>query len=385
MPRGERRSGVMYIDNDKERDITLFKRRGGLYKGAADLSVLTGAKVAIVLERDTGKMHSFGAPAAKPIVDAFLSGHPPTTPFSNGVATLRIARLQGDVARLDMENMKAGKRNQLSIQHMKEVQDENPGMEAKLLFSKEEDLSLEDLDRLFSSLSRVQDDIKRRLSPIHNGCRANTSGPSMTQNLQPPRGPLSDLLNYATSPMLSPWSHHLPQHKFPSFPLPYPLEQLLAPLHHIQVPQMLQPPPSFFVPQPVSLLQSIPDSLHELTPPYDLHLQNRQSSYKMVQPPQNYASHNSTTEHSFEATPPLLNCSIDDFFIDDMFGSDQWGYPLSDQACNNGLHGMDSYLGYNGINVGQSSMGNGGQINPSLASSSSRQDVDIQTQYGGFF
>jgi hypothetical protein len=370
----------MYIDNDKDRDVTFFKRRGGLYKGAADLSVLTGAKVAVVLEKDNGKMHSFGAPSAKPIVDAFLLGHPPTTPFTNGVTTSRIERLQGEVARLDMENMKEGKRNQLSIQRMKEIQDDNPGMEAKLLFSKEEDLSLEDLDRLFNNLSRVQDDIRRRLPPLHNGCNANTSGPSMIQNLQPRRGPSLDLFNNAPSSMLLPWSHYLTQHKFHSFPLPSPPEQILAPLHHIQVPQMLQPPPS-----PVSLLQPIPDSLHELPPPHDLHLQNHQSSYNMVQPPQNDTSHNSTIEHSFAATPPLLNCSIDDFFIDDMFSSDQWGYPLSHQAWNNGLHGLDYYLGYNGINVGQSSMGNGGQINPALASSSSGQDVDIQTQHGCFF
>ncbi|XP_047096104.1 agamous-like MADS-box protein AGL28 [Lolium rigidum] len=174
MPRRERRLGVMYIDNDKDRDVTFFKRRGGLYKGAADLSVLTGAKVAIVLEKDNGKMHSFGAPSTKPIVDAFLLGHPPTTPFTNGVTTSRIERLQGNVARLDMENMKEGKRNQLSIQRMKEIQDDKPGMEAKLLFSKEEDLSLEDLDRLFNDLSRVQDDIRRRLPPLHNGCNTNT-------------------------------------------------------------------------------------------------------------------------------------------------------------------------------------------------------------------
>ncbi|KAK1605258.1 hypothetical protein QYE76_028931 [Lolium multiflorum] len=180
MPRRERRLGVMYIDNDKDRDVTFFKRRGGLYKGAADLSVLTGAKVAVVLEKDNGKMHSFGAPSAKPIVDAFLLGHPPTTPLTNRVTTSRIKCLQGEVARLDMENMKEGKRNQLSIQHMKEIQDDNPGMEAKLLFSKEEDLSLEDLDRLFNDLLRVQDDIRRRLPPLHNGCNANTRSSKST-------------------------------------------------------------------------------------------------------------------------------------------------------------------------------------------------------------
>jgi hypothetical protein len=375
MPRKEKRLGVMYISNKKDRGVTFFKRRGGLYKGAADLSVLTGAKVVVVLERPNGKIHSFGAPSAKPIVDAFLLGAAPTAPFSDGATSTRIARLQSEVARLDMENMMAAKRNQPSIKRMKEIQDENPGMVANLVFSKE-DLSLEDLNRLFNGLLQVQGVIRRRLPSLDSGRQANTGGRSVAPNLNPPKDPLLDLFDNTGSLMQSSWSHNFPQHQFPFlFSLQSPPEQTPAPLLPIQVPQILHSPPSSFVPQPVSFLLQ----------PHDLHLQNNTDSYNTVQPPQNYTSPNSSAEHSFEATPPLVNCSIDNVFVDDMFGYDQWGYPMSDHAFNHGLVGMDAYLCYNGIDVGQSPMGDGGQLNASLASSSSRQDVDIHAQYGEFF
>lgn len=56
MPRRERRSGVAYIHDDKERDGSFFKRRSGLFKSAANLNALTGARVAIILEASNGVM-----------------------------------------------------------------------------------------------------------------------------------------------------------------------------------------------------------------------------------------------------------------------------------------------------------------------------------------
>ncbi|XP_047051047.1 MADS-box protein AGL71-like [Lolium rigidum] len=189
MPRRERRLGVSYITNDKERDVTFFKRRFGLFKGATDLSVVTGARVAVILETDRGKIHSFGTPSAKPIVDAFLSGAPPAAPFLDEAKASKIALLQSKVAQLDMKSAMEDKRNKLSIQRMKEIQDENPGMEANLIFSKEEDLCLEDLNKLFNELSRAHEDITSRLPPLHHGLDAKNGGLSMKRNMLPPREP----------------------------------------------------------------------------------------------------------------------------------------------------------------------------------------------------
>ena len=185
MPRKERRSGVAYIHNDKDRDLTFYKRRSGLFKRVTDISALTRARVAVVLETNNGKMHSFGTPSAAPIVEAFLSGGPLVEPLADEATNARIRMLQGEVARLDMENMTEEDKNQLSILRMKNIQEENPGMVANLIFTKEKDLSLEDLNKLFSELSRVQKDFRFRLPPLH-GREDNTGGTCVAQDLQLP-------------------------------------------------------------------------------------------------------------------------------------------------------------------------------------------------------
>uniref|UniRef100_A0ACD5W9Z9 Uncharacterized protein n=1 Tax=Avena sativa TaxID=4498 RepID=A0ACD5W9Z9_AVESA len=155
MPRRERRLGIAHINNRKERDITFHKRRVGLFKGVADLSALTGARVGIILQAENENLHSFGTPSAKPIVDAVLSGR---TPSVDKEKATKIAQLQSELARVDMDNMTKEKKSQISFQHMKKIQDENPGMTTNLVFSKEEDLGLEDLYKLFNDLSRVKKD-----------------------------------------------------------------------------------------------------------------------------------------------------------------------------------------------------------------------------------
>jgi hypothetical protein len=184
---------------------------------------------------------------------------------------------------------------------------------------------------------------------LHHGREANTGGPSITANLQPQRGQLLDILNTTPSPMHSSWSHNHPQHQLPLLPLPSTPEPTFAPLLPTHAPQMVQPLPSSFVPKLVPLLQPIPNSLHDLPPPQDLNFKDYQSSHNIVQPPQNYTSPNSAVEHSFEATPTIINCSVDNFFVDDMVGYDQWGFPMSDHAFNNVFLYMDAFLGYNGI------------------------------------
>ena len=68
---------------------------------------------------------------------------------------------------------------------MKNIQEENPGMVANLIFTKEQDLSLEDLNKPFSELSRVQKDIRFHLPPLH-GREDMTGGTCVAQALQLP-------------------------------------------------------------------------------------------------------------------------------------------------------------------------------------------------------
>jgi hypothetical protein len=68
MPRRARRSRVKFVEDDKDRSLTFFKRRSGLFKATSDLSALTGARVAMVLESETGKFSSFGSPRLAPLL-----------------------------------------------------------------------------------------------------------------------------------------------------------------------------------------------------------------------------------------------------------------------------------------------------------------------------
>ena len=51
-----RRSAIAYIHDDKERDGSFFKRCSCFFKSVANLSVLTGARVAVILEESNGVM-----------------------------------------------------------------------------------------------------------------------------------------------------------------------------------------------------------------------------------------------------------------------------------------------------------------------------------------
>ncbi|XP_044439332.1 MADS-box transcription factor 22-like [Triticum aestivum] len=376
MPRKERRSGVAYIHNDKERDLTFYKRRSGLFKRATDISALTRARVAVVLETNNGKMHSFGTPLADPIVDAFLFGAPLAVPSADEATTAKIRSLQNEVAQLDLENMTEEDKNQLSILRMKNIQEENPGMVANLIFTKEKDLNLEDLNKLFSELSRVQKDIRFQLPPLP-GREDKTYGTSLAQDLLLPSVLPADHLGTTHSLLQSSWPHNLSQLQLPSEPLPSQPEQTSAPLFPMQAPQMLHSAPPSLAPHLASHVQ---DLVHEQTPPEELHVQNYESPCNIVQPQKNDANHDTTSGQNLEASPLLGYSSGNAFSIDDPFNTEQWGYALSDHSNYNSFLGMDAYLGSSGTDLGQSSMVNGGWVD--VPPSSTGEDIDIITHYG---
>ncbi|XP_066373820.1 pheromone receptor transcription factor-like [Miscanthus floridulus] len=101
MPRRARRSGVKFVEDDRDRSLTFFKRRSGLFKAASDLSALTGARVAMVLESETGKFSSFGTPKAGPIVDSFVLGNAPIDSNSSEEDKARITSLQNELFQLE--------------------------------------------------------------------------------------------------------------------------------------------------------------------------------------------------------------------------------------------------------------------------------------------
>ncbi|KAF7094072.1 hypothetical protein CFC21_096424 [Triticum aestivum] len=365
-----RRSAIAYIHDDKERDFTFFKRRGGLFKSIAGLSAVTGARVAVVLETENETMHSFGTPSADPIADAFLSGAPLVVPLDDEATTARIAQLQSEVARLDMNCMKEYKENQLSIERMKQIQEQCPGMAANHIFSKEEDLSPGDLNNLSNEISRFHEDIGHRLPQLHHGHKAMTGRASIKQNMLPSSGPPSDRMRTTPSSVHSLWDHHLPQHQMHSSPLPSPPGHIMAP-GFSQVPPIFHPASSPLVPQLASQQETAPNQAHELPPPQDISVKDYVSPCNPVNPQQNDANSNSTSRYNLAVSPLLVYSGGNDFTVNDPFVYESWGYALSDQPFRNEYIEKDASLGYNGADVGQSSMGNGGWVDKPPESSSS--------------
>ncbi|XP_068636950.1 agamous-like MADS-box protein AGL61 [Aristolochia californica] len=71
---GKRRTEIKEIQEKDHRQVTFSKRRKGLFKKAAELSVLTGAQVAMFTFSPDGKIFTFGQPSVDAVVDAYLGG-----------------------------------------------------------------------------------------------------------------------------------------------------------------------------------------------------------------------------------------------------------------------------------------------------------------------
>uniref|UniRef100_A0ACD5V236 Uncharacterized protein n=1 Tax=Avena sativa TaxID=4498 RepID=A0ACD5V236_AVESA len=282
MLRREKRLGIVYIENNKERNTTFSKRRNGLYKRANDLSVLTGARVAVILENNNGNMHSFGTPSVEPIADAFLSEGPPIEPFIDEAKNARVASLHTEVNRVETDNARMEERVKLSLQHIKNIQEENPGMIANHIFSKEEDLSLEDLNKIYHELMRFHEDIKHRLPPLNNGHGPNIDGPTIPQNLISLGDPSWDRLKtiHSSSQLLA--SHHPPPQVFPQIIVPTIQQHTWEPHFPIHVPQIFKPTSTHLALQSTSLLQPIYEQVQELPTPLQPHLQNYENPYNIV-------------------------------------------------------------------------------------------------------
>ncbi|XP_037467235.1 pheromone receptor transcription activator-like [Triticum dicoccoides] len=394
MPRREKREGICFIEDKKERGITFSKRRDGLYKMACDLSVLTGVRVAVVLEMESGIMHSFGTPSAAPIVDSFFSGGPLVEPLADEATNASIKMLQREVARLDMESVTYEKRAKLSLERIKNIRDENPGIVTNLIFSREEDLSLEDLNKLFDELLRVREDIRRCMPPLHPGSEPKTGGPSIPRNELTLRGPSLDYLKTRFSSQQPSSSHCIPTQVLSSVPLPskpqdtmephFPMQvslrstppalaphltSNLQPIVH-QVPKIFQSAPPSLGSHWTSLAQPIPNLVQDLPP----HLQNYPNSYSAMEPPLKNTITNSTIGSIVEAHPQLFYSNGNEFSIGKSSSNGTLAYASSNQPHYNGNLGMEAYLGYNGNNVGQYNMDYDEFVNAPLQSSNGNDD-----------
>ncbi|XP_059646951.1 agamous-like MADS-box protein AGL62 [Cornus florida] len=75
---GRRKIEIRKIEKKSHLMTSFSKRRGGLFKKAAELSTLCGANVAVIVKCPAAeKIHAFGTPSVDAVFNRFLSQNPP--------------------------------------------------------------------------------------------------------------------------------------------------------------------------------------------------------------------------------------------------------------------------------------------------------------------
>ncbi|CAL4962691.1 unnamed protein product [Urochloa decumbens] len=368
MPRRGRKSGMRFIEDDRDRSLTFFKRRSGLFKAASDLSTLTGARVAMVLESENERFSSFGTPDAIPIVDAFLSGDVPTEYNTSEEQKTEVTNFQNEVFQLEKYKAVAEKRKKENTVRIKDIQ--GTSRVGKYAYGKDEDLDATELYEMLCKLSRVKQVIDGRFPTLLHHNHVEVVGMLRDPSLLQPTWWRSMPSRVATPPNYSPLSSSLPsfQHQPCSSSSSHPVlarsgsmlpNSVMLPSQHIQ-PKLQQHPmgpcgPSFMQNQAPPPKEYSPHNyhMHEIdingnnsspfsvspilpspgaqpsplqTPPangssslsvslqfsYPLHLDYQQLSFntedcESMQPSQNYANVDSTTFHSHQ---PLHDSSL---------------------------------------------------------------------------
>lgn len=69
---GRRKIEIVRIDNERHRQVTFTKRKGGLIKKATELSILCDAEVAVIIFTDNQKMSIYASGKADETVRKFL-------------------------------------------------------------------------------------------------------------------------------------------------------------------------------------------------------------------------------------------------------------------------------------------------------------------------
>jgi hypothetical protein len=232
---------VRFIENDRDRSLTFFKRRAGLYKAGADLSTITGARVAIVLESENGRFSSFGAPATDPIVDDFLSGkHPMGYPDEEQRAI--ITKLQNKVFYVEKRLVVEDKRKEKSIRQVKELQESS--WVAKFAFGKVEDLGVGEVHEMCRELSRLHQEVQLILPTRYHGGQQEVGGLRDPSLLHPAwwRSLPSQML----PPSTLPWTplQLTTTHLLPQLSLPTPTRSLSTIVNQMMLPPQQLPPRS---------------------------------------------------------------------------------------------------------------------------------------------
>ncbi|CAH9101921.1 unnamed protein product [Cuscuta epithymum] len=107
--RGRQKIEIKTIQNHASRQVTFSKRRAGIFKKAAELSVLCGAQVAVIVFSPKGKVFTFGDPSMESVLRRFqptaepLGGPPALPPPPPFTVAREISALEEERKRLQEE------------------------------------------------------------------------------------------------------------------------------------------------------------------------------------------------------------------------------------------------------------------------------------------
>ncbi|XP_059645815.1 agamous-like MADS-box protein AGL23 [Cornus florida] len=78
---GRRKIAMEKQESQSKRHVTFSKRRVGLFSKAAEMCMVTGAQIAILVSSPSNnpKIFSFGHPSADTVIDTFLTNSSPAT------------------------------------------------------------------------------------------------------------------------------------------------------------------------------------------------------------------------------------------------------------------------------------------------------------------
>ncbi|KAL6219139.1 hypothetical protein ACLB2K_012345 [Fragaria x ananassa] len=90
--KGRQRIEIRKIQDDNKRQVTFSKRRSGLFKKASELSILSGAEIAVIVESPGRKTFSFGHPSVLTVLDRYENENPPIANNDNTEQLMEVVR-----------------------------------------------------------------------------------------------------------------------------------------------------------------------------------------------------------------------------------------------------------------------------------------------------
>ncbi|KAK8978461.1 hypothetical protein V6N11_008771 [Hibiscus sabdariffa] len=163
---GRRKIEIKMVKDSSSRQVTLSKRRTGLFKKANELATLCAVQVAIVVFSPGGKPYSFGHPSVEAVTERFLNqaGKPKVS-------------IPGQVVEQSQQDVKVGKLNRQLNTMLKRLQAKTKQGEVlreavrascqELTHQKPvNELNRDELLEMKESMEKLREKIKGRVSEI---------------------------------------------------------------------------------------------------------------------------------------------------------------------------------------------------------------------------